>query len=106
MPGYQSLRGLHRVCPLPETNDSYNLFSFLQQPCDSDCPPCADCLARFEQDLAQLGQRPECDCSREYGVDPCSFFSSCGCYCLRYNSLIERCPHFATQPLSGDDSNP
>eukprot|EP00808_Paulinella_micropora_P018299 g11636.t1 len=32
--------------------------------------------------LAQLGQRPECDCSREYGVDPCSFFSSCGCYCF------------------------
>ncbi|WP_257462561.1 hypothetical protein [Archangium lipolyticum] len=69
----------------------YNENSF-EERCPDQCRACARCSKRDEQELKQLGTRPECDCTQPPGVDACFTPGSCGCYCDRLNRLGRACP--------------
>ena len=66
-----------------------------EKECPANCPPCASCLERDEQELRTLlASGKKCDCARtKIGIDPCSAPESCACYCARLNNLSRVCPH-------------
>jgi hypothetical protein len=66
------------------------------------CQRCAPCLKREEQQLRALGDRPECDCSRPTGVDPCFQPGSCGCYCRDALRLARSCPSAAPERIRAE----
>jgi len=66
-----------------------------EKKCPADCPPCASCLQRNEQELRTLlASGKKCECARTIiGVDPCFAPDSCACYCTRLKNLSRACPH-------------
>eukprot|EP00457_Paulinella_chromatophora_P013552 gb/GEZN01013866.1/.p1 GENE.gb/GEZN01013866.1/~~gb/GEZN01013866.1/.p1 ORF type:complete len:257 (-),score=10.42 gb/GEZN01013866.1/:111-881(-) len=84
----------------PDTTPWYNVQTFLEGACPEECPPCASCLIRDEEELTTLGERPECDCSLSVELDPCFSPNSCECYCSRYLRLAEACPHLVSRPTT------
>jgi hypothetical protein len=72
----------------------YNADELVGQTCPSNCPTCATCLARDEEELCQLLAMPQgCDCTNvEIGIDPCINPTSCACYCQRLEAEIQACP--------------
>lgn len=70
----------------------------VEDQCPEGCLPCARCDRRARQDIERLGQRPECDCSKPPGLDPCIVRSSCGCFCERAKRLAAQCPKLIEVP--------
>jgi hypothetical protein len=68
------------------------LASEERKTCPSDCRPCARCTRRHEQEIQWLGVRPECDCTKPTGSDPCIEPESCNCYCSSMKALSHHCP--------------
>jgi len=70
-----------------------------EKECPSNCPPCASCLQRNEQELRTLlASGKECDCAKtQIGIDPCFALQSCACYCTRLKDLSRACPHHIKQ---------
>jgi hypothetical protein len=70
----------------------YNVVGSAPGLCPTDCPPCARCSLRDEEQLRGLVERPECgDCSGDLGPDPCFTPGGCACYCATRLELVERC---------------
>ncbi|MFT3926630.1 MAG: hypothetical protein QM778_29065 [Myxococcales bacterium] len=64
--------------------------------CDGACPTCASCSYHDQQDLAALGERPEClPCPANTGLDPCYGPGSCTCWCSLQAALKASCPTLA-----------
>jgi hypothetical protein len=61
----------------------------------ADCPRCASCLQRDEQELRTLlASGKKCDCAKtKIGIDPCFAPDSCACYCKRLKALTHACPY-------------
>ena len=86
--------------------DWYNGHNnLLDQTCPHNCPKCASCLLRDEDQLMSLKPPEQCDPTEcktmEIGVDPCHSPDSCECFCLEANSLIEKCPDVQPDWLTG-----
>ena len=83
-------------------NGHRNLWN---ETCANNYPKCASCLFRDEDQLMSLKPPEQCDptdCkTMEIGVDPCFAMSSCECFCLKANFLIEKCPDVKPDWLSG-----
>eukprot|EP00929_Paragymnodinium_shiwhaense_P007297 TRINITY_DN111228_c0_g1_i1.p1 TRINITY_DN111228_c0_g1~~TRINITY_DN111228_c0_g1_i1.p1 ORF type:complete len:206 (+),score=31.50 TRINITY_DN111228_c0_g1_i1:91-708(+) len=64
----------------------------------SDCPPCARCSKRAEQELLELKKPADCTCveGKRY-LDPCFSPGSCDCYCQRLAGGLAQCPHLRAQ---------
>ena len=79
--------------------------NLLDQTCPHNCPKCASCLLRDEDQLMSLKPPEQCDptdCkTMEIGVDPCFSLDSCECFCLKANYLTEHCPDVKPDWLSG-----
>ncbi len=63
--------------------------------CPDNCPPCAPCSTRSEQQLRNLlSDQRSCDCRNvEIPVDPCFVPRSCECYCHQIEFLSKECPY-------------
>ena len=88
--------------------DWYNRQRFLSdQTCPDDCPKCASCLLRDEEQLMSLKPPEQCnprDCrTMEIGVDPCCSRCpySCECFCYQTNRLMMYCPDVKPDWFSG-----
>lgn len=79
-------------------SDWYNVSTAHGTVCPADCARCAPCSISREQQARDLVCRPECDCSRDPGIDPCFTPSGCGCYCVRRASLRTECPELDVCP--------
>ena len=66
--------------------------------CPEGCRPCSRCDRRARREIDELGARPECDCSKPVGIDPCFAPSSCECFCRLATSLASRCPKLIEVP--------
>jgi len=74
--------------------DWYNAVESLDEACPQDCPPCAACSLRDEEQLTELEARSDCACdSIVVGIDPCFAPMSCECFCQGYSALAQACPH-------------
>lgn len=71
--------------------DWYNVTTSAAGPCRVGCAACAACMDRDEQELHTLGYRADCDCTLQYGPDPCFAPGSCGCFCWEFNRLSTLC---------------
>lgn len=70
----------------------FNATEALAGSCPSDCPACARCSHRDEQELLALPDRPDCACSTLTNpVDPCYAPKSCECHCSRLTRLRAAC---------------
>jgi hypothetical protein len=72
--------------------DWYNGTRFSPDPCPAACSPCAACSLRTEKALRAQRPRPECDCTKPTGIDPCIDPGSCECYCQRRTMWLRACP--------------
>ena len=82
-PGYRSSEG-----------DWYNVSS-TEAPagCEVDCPVCATCDYRTDEQSRALGERPECEpCPTERGIDSCFVPRGCACWCETRTQLRNACP--------------
>ena len=78
--------------------------NLLDQTCPHNCPKCASCLLRDEDQLMSLKPPEQCnpkDCkTMEIGIDPC-FAPGCECFCSEANRLMEKCPDVKPDWLPG-----
>ena len=84
----------------------YNVHhDLLDQTCPDNCPKCASCLLRDEDQLMSLKPPEQCepeDCkTMETGLDPCYGRDSCECFCSEANHLMEKCPDVKPDWLPG-----
>lgn len=90
------------VCRLLDSNhvlsasdgaDWYNVATVSDPACGPDCPSCAACTYRDEQESRALAARPDCEpCSGEPGIDSCFDPLSCDCWCPTRARLRAHCP--------------
>lgn len=69
-----------------------------QPTCPSGAPQCATCSEESELRLCSETTRLECDCNKDWGIDPCFLNADplgepdCGCWCQQFGAYRKACP--------------